>query len=111
MSYQPGNPGSARPAIRRLGAALDWFFRSRRTQQITIVQFPNLPLAVFLVSVGLGWVTSAHSTTNSIARGIGTGALAWWSIDEILRGVNPWRRVLGAFGFTFVVFRLVALAQ
>jgi hypothetical protein len=23
-------------------------------------------------------------------------ALGWWALDEIGRGVNPWRRLLGA---------------
>jgi hypothetical protein len=26
----------------------------------------------------------------------GTAALVIWAVDEIVRGVNPWRRMLGA---------------
>lgn len=29
-------------------------------------------------------------------RGIGTGALVVWALDELVRGVNPFRRLLGA---------------
>ena len=25
-------------------------------------------------------------------------ALSYWALDEVLRGENPWRRVLGMFG-------------
>jgi hypothetical protein len=25
-------------------------------------------------------------------------SLGWWAVDEIIRGVNPWRRFLGAAG-------------
>jgi hypothetical protein len=27
----------------------------------------------------------------------------WWAVDEIVRGVNPWRRILGAVVLAFVV--------
>jgi hypothetical protein len=26
---------------------------------------------------------------------VATGALVIWALDELIRGVNPWRRVLG----------------
>jgi hypothetical protein len=39
----------------------------------------------------------------------GTVALAFWAIDEIFRGVNPWRRILGAGVFVFLAIRLLAL--
>ena len=34
-------------------------------------------------------------------------ALTWWAADEVIRGVNPWRRVIGVAGLVFVVLRLV----
>ena len=97
-------------ASRPLGV-LDWFFRDRVTGRITIAQLPNPPLLIFLASVGLSWLFSAHASAQALLGGIGTAALAWWSIDEVLRGVNPWRRVLGGFGCAFVVLRLIALAR
>jgi len=27
---------------------------------------------------------------------VASGAIIVWSLDEIVRGVNPWRRLLGA---------------
>jgi len=26
---------------------------------------------------------------------LAAGALIWWAVDELIRGVNPWRRLLG----------------
>jgi hypothetical protein len=67
-------------------------FRNRQTGQITIGQFPNVALWVFLGSVVLRWVVPGRTVVDWI----GTGALAWWGLDELIRGVNPWRRFLGA---------------
>jgi hypothetical protein len=38
---------------------------------------------------------------------VATGALIWWAGDEILRGANPWRRLLGGAVLVVVVRRLV----
>ena len=93
----------------RISAAVDWFFRDPATNRITIAQFPNLPLGVFLVSVGVGWLIPASSKAHDAFGVIGTAGLAWWSIDEMVRGVNPWRRVLGAIGSVFVVMRVLRI--
>jgi len=34
-------------------------------------------------------------------------ALAWWAVDEVVRGVNPWRRCLGAGVLAFLAWKLV----
>ena len=67
-------------------------FRNRQTGQITIGQFPNVALWILLASVALRWVVPGRTVIDWI----GTGALAWWSVDELIHGVNPWRRFLGA---------------
>lgn len=69
---------------------IDWLFRNRRTGAITVVQWPNVALAVFIGArlVYLLW-------PNGGVRAVGTAALCWWAVDEIVRGVNPWRRILG----------------
>jgi hypothetical protein len=38
---------------------------------------------------------------------IAAGALAVWSIDELLRGVNPWRRILGGAVLVALVLNLL----
>lgn len=39
---------------------------------------------------------------------IGMAALAIWAVDEIVRGVNPFRRLLGGFVFAGLVAGLLA---
>lgn len=95
----PSQPSQPSP-IRSLA---DWFFRNRTTGEITIAQAPNPPLAVLLVTLGLRLVTPDDSGAESALGWIGLAALAWWALDEVIRGVNPWRRVLGLVGCALVV--------
>ena len=81
----------------------DWFFRDRQTGGITVVQAPNPPLWVFLATVALRWVVPDGSTLRSAIGWIGLAALGWWALDEVIRGVNPWRRMLGVGGCALVV--------
>ena len=91
-------------------ALIDWTFRDRRTGRITVAQFPNLPLWVFLATALLRQ-TGIGGTSRSVVSWIGVVALGWWAIDEIVRGVNPFRRVLGAFGLLAAVSTLVSLVR
>jgi hypothetical protein len=76
--------------------AAEWAFRNRRTGGITVAQWPNIPLAVFLaVTVALRLAHPAGSI-GSAGRIIAGVALAVWALDEVIRGVNPFRRLLGA---------------
>lgn len=75
-------------------SALDWAFRDRKTGRIVIAQFPNIPLALWIIASVLRWF--AHGTIDTVLTVIATVALALWAGDEIIRGVNPWRRFLGA---------------
>lgn len=95
----------------RTVAWLDWFFRDRRTGQITIAQLPNLPLAIFLGTVVLRWFVSSSTTTSTAVQWIGVAALSWWAADEVLRGVNPWRRLLGLGGLVFAVSEVASLLR
>jgi hypothetical protein len=74
----------------------DWVFRNRRTGAITVAQWPNIPLGVFLaVTVALR-LAHPTGTIGSAGRIIAAVALAVWAVDEVVRGVNPFRRFLGA---------------
>jgi hypothetical protein len=74
---------------------LQWFLRSRETGEITIAQAPNLALWVVIVAGVLRWVWRLPGTA-AVALDVGfKGGLIVWSLDEIFRGVNPWRRCLG----------------
>ena len=72
----------------------DWWFRSP-DGRLTLWQWPNTALCVWLVAVILGWLdlSADHAAT---VNGVRHGALLVWSLDELVRGASPFRRVLGA---------------
>jgi hypothetical protein len=78
------------PSPRRL----DWWVRDRRGR-LAVAQWPNAALGLWLTARVLerAELTSLDAST---LRGIGTGALLVWALDELLRGASPFRRVLGA---------------
>ncbi len=79
-----------------MGRFVDWMFRSRETGRITIVQVPNVPLGVFILASIVSAITHPTGTAGQVLSVLGTGALVVWAADEVIRGVNPWRRVLGS---------------
>jgi hypothetical protein len=92
----------------RLRSAFDWLFRDRQTDGVVIGQFPNLPLWIFLATVVLRWVVPDDSGAFTVLRAVALAALAWWALDEVVRGVNPWRRLLGVAGCAVVIAGLLA---
>jgi hypothetical protein len=41
-------------------------------------------------------LVSPHGTAHDVLRWLAIAALAWCGLDELLRGVNRFRRILGA---------------
>ena len=78
----------------RTRSVVDWIFRDRQTGRIVIAQRPNIPLFIWLVATAVSWFL--HGTAHTVVSGVGTVALVIWAVAEIARGVNPWRRTLGA---------------
>ena len=76
--------------------ATDWLFRDRSTGRLVIGQRPNLPLLLWLVCVVVRWLVHPAAPRSTVLDVVGTTALAIWAGDEVVRGVNPWRRLLGA---------------
>jgi len=74
---------------------LEWLFRNRHTGEITIGQWPNASLLVFLGAWTLQWVLNPSPGFDTVLAVVATGALVIWALDELVRGVNPWRRILG----------------
>lgn len=72
------------------------------------MQFPNVPLWIFLGTVVLGRFLPTETAARTAIGWIGLGALAWWAVDELLRGVNPWRRLLGLAGCAFAASQLAS---
>ncbi len=74
---------------------LQWFFRDRSSGRIVVAQWPNLPLWLFGIAAVIAMLTAGSSVgfwTDIASRLF----LIWWAGDELLRGVNPFRRCLGA---------------
>jgi hypothetical protein len=67
---------------------------------------PNAALAVWLVTVIVGWTGTFDRAATLTA--IGQGALIVWALDEVLRGGSPVRRVLG---FGVLVFELSSVLR
>ncbi len=86
---------------------IDWLFRNRTTGERTIAQFPNVPLLVFLVAVVVRWLAHPSGTVGTVVDVVATGALVVWAADEVVRGVNPWRRILGGTVLTWTVVGLL----
>jgi hypothetical protein len=89
----------------------DWLFRDRRTGRVTIAQFPNIALWIFFSTVVLRRLVTDGTAPRTAVEGIGVAALGWWAVDELVRGVNPWRRLLGLGGCVLTVSGLASLLR
>ena len=83
---------------------ITWLFADRKTGRIVIGQFPNLVLWIFLGAVIVRLVLGPTGVWGTAVNAVADIALLWWAIDEIVRGVNPFRRILGATVTVFVLF-------
>jgi hypothetical protein len=89
-----------RPAGREVDVGRDhrslrWLFLNRRTGRITIAQWPNIWLSVFLVASIVMRIVRPAGTAETVLQWLVRVALMLWALDEVLRGVNPFRRLLG----------------
>jgi hypothetical protein len=75
-------------------SSTSWWFRSSDGRW-TLWQLPNPALCVWLVTLVLGWLELSPANATAV-DGIRHGALLVWSLDEVVRGASPFRRVLGA---------------
>jgi len=86
---------------------LNWMFRSRKTGRITLAQFPNWQLLVWLLASAVMWLGHPRGLLQNVLRILAPAALALWAGDEALRGVNPFRRLLGVAVLAGLIFSLV----
>jgi len=73
-----------------------WLLRDRTTGRIVVVQPPNAPALLASASVLAGRVATAAGRSARPYDAAAAAASIWWAGDELLRGVNPFRRLLGA---------------
>ncbi|MGA0069409.1 MAG: hypothetical protein ACO3PB_08150 [Miltoncostaeaceae bacterium] len=71
-----------------------------------IAQFPNPPLIIGLVALGLRYL--AVGAWADVLGAIGYVFIGAWAYLELTAGVNLFRRVLGLAGLAYVI---VAIAQ
>jgi hypothetical protein len=70
------------------------------------VQFPNLPLIVALLAGEIGRFLDGGD--HSYAASVSYLALTIWAYEELVHGVNWFRRLLG---LTFVILLIVRVAH
>jgi cellobiose-specific phosphotransferase system component IIC len=70
-------------------------FVNRRTGGITVAQWPNVALSVFIAVSIARRLTIAKGTSQTTLRLLSVVAILVWAADELMRGVNPFRRILG----------------
>ena len=80
----------------RDNAAVNWLLRNRQTGEITVFQAPNLALGTFLAAFVVNRLVDPSGALGTALTVVERGALAIWAADELVRGVNPFRRILGA---------------
>lgn len=84
-----------------MASFVDWAFRSRVTGRITIGQPANLSQKLFQRATVVG-VLLPSSPLRTGASVVAIGSLTWWAVDEVARGVNPFRRLTGLVGLAAV---------
>jgi hypothetical protein len=62
-------------------------------RRFPIAQFPNPPL--LLAFAGWGLAAATGGTAHDVGRAVFTLGLAVWALEEAVRGVNWFRRLLG----------------
>lgn len=77
-------------------SAVARFFTNSDTGKLAVVQWPNLPLSIFLAATGVRFLSHPEGTAGTAVTVVGGVAILVWSLLEITRGDSPFRRVLGA---------------
>jgi hypothetical protein len=70
-------------------------------RRFPVVQFPNPPLLVALAGWGIS--ASTADTAYQVGRAMFTLGLAVWAGEELVAGVNWFRRLLGAGALVWIV--------
>ncbi len=76
--------------------AFRWAFEDRRTGRIVIGQSPNAALLAFAGAMGAELVLRPVGPAKAALRLAQVASLTVWAAEEVARGGNPWRRLLGA---------------
>jgi hypothetical protein len=83
-----------------------WLTKLSWPRKFPIVQFPNLPLALAFIAGQAA--QRMHGTGHADTQAISYLAMAIWAYEELFRGVNWFRRLLG---LAYIVSTAVHLAH
>lgn len=86
---------SADPEYGATRRAVRWVLLNRRTGRLTVAQWPNVWLSVFIALFIALHGFHPRGETENVLRVLADVALFIWAGDELVRGVNPFRRFLG----------------
>jgi hypothetical protein len=104
-------PTGATPGEKRRPPRAGWAQFKRLTQiglprRFPIVQFPNAPLILAFLAGTLG--SHIHGASRSYATAAAYLAMTVWAYEELARGVNWFRRLLG---FTYMIIMITRVAH
>ncbi|MBT5139145.1 MAG: hypothetical protein HOH36_03620 [Acidimicrobiaceae bacterium] len=85
-----------------------WWFENRETGELTVAQFPNWPVFAIGVATVTRRIVDDGSRIQAITGFVGPLLWIYWAGDELIRGVNPWRRVIGVLVLLWQVSPVVA---
>ena len=85
-------------------SSISWWFRDRTSDRIVVAQSPNAAIWVFVLATALRW--SPYDRIDDELRWLGAGALTVWGLDELARGADPFRRLLGAGVLVWQIARI-----
>ena len=86
---------------------VDWLFRDRQTGRIVVMQWPNIPLWLFIIASAVKRITHPTGGIDTVISVVAGLSLLTWSALEIAKGVNPFRRILGAVVLLVTIAGLV----
>lgn len=85
-----------------------WWFENRITGELTIAQSPNWPLVAIVGLLLARWVADPSDGIRSFVGYVFSALWVYWGSDEVIRGVNPWRKALGLALIGVQIFRILA---
>jgi hypothetical protein len=89
-----------------IGAAYRWVTALSFPPRFPMIQFPNWSLALAFIA---GWTAGALSgPAHSYAQAVSYLAMTIWAYEELVHGVNWFRRLLG---LAFVIILIVRVAH
>jgi hypothetical protein len=90
--------------LRKIGPAYKRLTGLSFPRRFPIAQFPNLPLIVAILAGEIG--KFLYGSAHSYAASVSYLALAIWAYEELVHGVNWFRRLLGLAFMILLVIRV-----